>query len=256
MSPPCGSLRQLRHVRRPRRDDRGRRRARARAAARGGAARAGGDAAAVTENRADPDALALVWIGQPDVATLRAASRAGIPIVGAHRGREPSLRARHEPRPRRRRAAGCRCRRSRRRSPARSARPARALPHGCRCCARRWSRALARQNDDPRRRDRRRPGSLPGPDFPTLTLNQSLLVVRTALASRTEGRAPRRSCRSSPASPSQASRARQLARKLDSLPVQRSLLRARDRSRRHCGRRCGAAPPLCGRVAGAVRPRS
>ena len=48
--------------------------------------RGGGDAAAVTENRADPDALALVWIGKPDVETLRSASRAHVSIVGLTEG--------------------------------------------------------------------------------------------------------------------------------------------------------------------------
>ncbi len=42
--------------------------------------RAGGDELAVVENRTDGIA-ALVWIGAPDEQALRAASRAGIPIV-------------------------------------------------------------------------------------------------------------------------------------------------------------------------------
>ncbi len=42
--------------------------------------RAGGEASAVVENRMDGVA-ALVWIGPPDEQELRAASRAGIPIV-------------------------------------------------------------------------------------------------------------------------------------------------------------------------------
>lgn len=48
--------------------------------------RAGGDAGAVTENRADGHPAALVWIGKPDEATLRAAARNGIPIVGVTEG--------------------------------------------------------------------------------------------------------------------------------------------------------------------------
>jgi uncharacterized protein (DUF697 family) len=42
--------------------------------------RAGGDAAAVVEGRVDGVA-ALVWVGPPDEQELRAASRAGVPIV-------------------------------------------------------------------------------------------------------------------------------------------------------------------------------
>ena len=42
--------------------------------------RAGGDELAVVENRTEGVA-ALVWLGAPDEDALRAASRAGIPIV-------------------------------------------------------------------------------------------------------------------------------------------------------------------------------
>lgn len=42
--------------------------------------RAGGDASAVVENRVD-GAAALVWIGRPDDEALRAACKAGIPVV-------------------------------------------------------------------------------------------------------------------------------------------------------------------------------
>ena len=42
--------------------------------------RSGGETAAVVEGRAE-DAAALIWIGAPDEDVLRAASRAGIPIV-------------------------------------------------------------------------------------------------------------------------------------------------------------------------------
>jgi uncharacterized protein (DUF697 family) len=42
--------------------------------------RAGGDAAAVVEQRVE-NIAALVWVGAPDEEQLRAASRAGIPIV-------------------------------------------------------------------------------------------------------------------------------------------------------------------------------
>ncbi len=50
--------------------------------------RAGGDASAVVENRLDGVA-ALVWVGPPDEGQLRAASRAGIPIVAV--GEETSV---------------------------------------------------------------------------------------------------------------------------------------------------------------------
>jgi uncharacterized protein (DUF697 family) len=42
--------------------------------------RAGGDASAVVENRVE-GAAAVVWIGRPDEDALRAASKAGIPVV-------------------------------------------------------------------------------------------------------------------------------------------------------------------------------
>jgi uncharacterized protein (DUF697 family) len=42
--------------------------------------RAGGEASAVVEGSAD-GAAALIWVGPPDEAALRAASRAGVPIV-------------------------------------------------------------------------------------------------------------------------------------------------------------------------------
>jgi uncharacterized protein (DUF697 family) len=42
--------------------------------------RSGGDASAVVEGRFD-DVAALVWVGEPDDQALRAANRAGVPIV-------------------------------------------------------------------------------------------------------------------------------------------------------------------------------
>ena len=50
------------------------------------ALRVGGDASAVTENRADGDPAALVWIGKADDTTLRAATRNGVPIVAVTEG--------------------------------------------------------------------------------------------------------------------------------------------------------------------------
>jgi uncharacterized protein (DUF697 family) len=48
--------------------------------------RAGGDAAAVREGGSPHGAAALVWIGNPDEAKLRAASLARVPIIGLTEG--------------------------------------------------------------------------------------------------------------------------------------------------------------------------
>jgi len=143
--------------------------------------RAGGDGAAVTEHRADSDAVALVWIGKPDVATLRAASRANLAIVGLTEGESlpyvlDTNIVRVEP------GRGLPVQKV-------AKALARALgPAGASVAARlpvlrpAVTGALARRTTI-------RAGVIgatrlsPNPDFPTLTLNQSLLVVRTALAS-------------------------------------------------------------------------
>jgi hypothetical protein len=143
--------------------------------------RAGGDPAAVTENRADPDALALVWIGRPDVPTLRAASRAGLKLIGLTEGESlPYVLDTNIVR----------------------VTPGRGLP------VQEVAKALARVlgpagasvaarlpvlrpavTSALTRRTTIRAAMIgatrlaPNPDFPTLTLNQTLLVVRTALAS-------------------------------------------------------------------------
>jgi hypothetical protein len=141
--------------------------------------RHGGDAAAVTENHADPDALALVWIGRPDVATLRAASQAGLKLVGLTEGESlpyvlDTNIVRVTP------GHGL---------PVQEVAKAlaRALgPSGASLAARLpvlrpgVASALARRTTI-------RAGVVgatrltPAPDFPTLTLNQLLLVARTAL---------------------------------------------------------------------------
>jgi hypothetical protein len=185
--------------------------------------RAGGEAAAVTENRAEPDALALVWIGRPDVATLRAASRAGTLIVGLTEGESlpyvldtnivPVTPGRGLPVQDVAKAL------------------ARALgPAGASIAARlpvlrpAVASALARRTTI-------RAGMIgatsftPSPDFPTLTLNQSLLVVRTALASGRKAN-PEALLPELAGVAVAGLAARQLARKLDSLPVKTSLLRA------------------------------
>ena len=250
-SPPCGLLRQLRHVPRPRRDDRGRRRARARSAAREGAPRGrrrrGGD----REPGRPPSRWRSSGSARPDDATLRAASRAGIADRRRHRGREPSLRARHEPRPRARRDAGCRCRRSRRRSRACSApagaslaarlpvlRPAvvRARSHGGRDAAHALigaarfvpGRRPADADAEPgaaRRPDRARLGTQGDPEalWPELAA-----VAGAGLA------------------------ARQLARRLDSAPGAGLAASGARRIRRHRGRRRGAPPPLRARARSAT----
>lgn len=48
--------------------------------------RAGGDTAAVLEGSAPEGAAALIWIGPPDVAVLRAAERARVPVIGITEG--------------------------------------------------------------------------------------------------------------------------------------------------------------------------
>jgi uncharacterized protein (DUF697 family) len=48
--------------------------------------RAGGDPTAVREGGRPEDAAVFVWIGKPDEAALRAASRTGVPIVGVTDG--------------------------------------------------------------------------------------------------------------------------------------------------------------------------
>ena len=115
--------------------DRRRRRAGARAAARARAAR-GRRRVGGARGRQPEGAAALVWIGDPDEARLRAASLARVPIVGVTDGREPPVRARHRPRHRRARRAAPGRRRSRARSRGGSATTAPASRLACRCCAR------------------------------------------------------------------------------------------------------------------------
>jgi uncharacterized protein (DUF697 family) len=141
----------------------------------------GGDAAAVTENRTDPDAVALIWIGAPNIETLRAASQAQLAIVGLTEGESlPYVLDTNIVRV----APG-------RGLPVEEVAKAlaRALgPRGAAVAARlpvlrpAVTSALAR-------RTTMRAGVIgatrptQSSDFPALTLNQSLLVVRTALAS-------------------------------------------------------------------------
>lgn len=184
--------------------------------------RAGGDAAAVTENRADPDALALVWVGRPDVETLRAASRTGLALVGLTEGESlPYVLDTNIVRVTPGRGLPV----------AETARTlARALgPHGPSVAARlpvlrpAVTRHLAKHASI-RNGLIGATSFLPGADLPTLTLNQALLVARTAVASGRKG---------SPESllPELAGvavaglAARQLARKLDVLPVGSFLIR-------------------------------
>jgi hypothetical protein len=177
---------------------------------------AGGDAAAVTENRADPDALALVWIGKPDVATLRSASQAHVAIVGLTEGESlPYVLDTNIVRV----------------TPGRGLPVkelaqvlARALgPSGASVAARlpvlrpAVTSALARRTTI-------RAGVIgatrltPNPDFPTLTLNQSLLVVRTALASGRKAN-PEALLPELAGVALMGLAARQAARKLDVLPL-------------------------------------
>jgi len=178
--------------------------------------RAGGDAAAVTENRADTDALALVWIGAPNVETLRAASRANLAIVGLTEGESLpyvlDTNIVHV-------APG-------RGLPVKevAAALARALgPAGAGVAARLpvLRRAVTSALT---RRTTIRAGLIgatrvsPTPDFPTLTLNQSLLVVRTALASGRKAN-PEALLPELAGVAVMGLAARQAARKLDVLPL-------------------------------------
>ena len=143
--------------------------------------REGGEASAVREGGSYEGAAALVWIGDPDEARLREASRRQVPIVGVNEGQSVPyvLDTRSRRRAPRRAAAGrARSRRCWRRRSATtpSASPARlpVLREAVVDELIRSSRARTRCS--------RAAIWIPGVDMPVLTLNQARLVLAIALA--------------------------------------------------------------------------